>query len=185
MCACVCVCVCVCVWVCVSVCVTVCVCVWSCVRRVWVELPCCEEEVGTAGWMKLESVWESSGGDWGWSFHLGFTSREKEYHHAPFIWGLIPGSQFEHGTLFCHKNNRIKTGTGFTHLPKKEFSDKNWPFKAFHRYIWISLPIWAEKTFSLYYGNAEKMLIFLIQVWYICLHLWYIKPDLHFFVIMV
>lgn len=31
-------------------------------------LPCCEGEVGTAGWLKLfSSVWESSGGDWGGS----------------------------------------------------------------------------------------------------------------------
>lgn len=45
-------------------------------------LPCCEGEVGTAGWLKLfSSVCESSGGDWGGSCP-GVNWREGETNMA-------------------------------------------------------------------------------------------------------
>lgn len=62
----------------------VCVCVLCAV------LPCCEGEVGTAGWLKLlSSAWESSGGDWGGSCPgVNWEERDKRRHDL-FCWAEL------------------------------------------------------------------------------------------------
>jgi len=60
--------------------------------------PCCEGEVGTAGWLKLmSSVWESSGGDWGGSCP-GVSWRERQHDRS---FGLNSSNQRAESHFEC------------------------------------------------------------------------------------